>query len=38
MTAGRMAVATLRLAQALTPPGGSLGGRGDAGGAGAGRS
>jgi hypothetical protein len=38
MTTGRMTVATMRPAQALTSPGGSLGGRGDAGGAGAGRS
>ena len=31
MTAGRMTVATMRPAQALTSPGGSLGGPGDAG-------
>lgn len=38
MTAGPMTVATMRPAQALTSPGGSLGGRGDAGEARAGRS
>jgi hypothetical protein len=39
MTTGRTTVATMRpVAQALTSPGGSLGGRGCAGEAGAGRS
>jgi hypothetical protein len=38
MTMGRMTVAAMRPAQALTSPGGSLGGRGNAGEAGAGRS